>query len=339
VQRSTKWVAVIVAIVLVAGSIFAGVVSLRDTSSKSTTPTTKTSPKVLDTSSQKIAAEYQGVKLTEGQLNAYININAFFDTQLAAIFASTDPAVVPQQKQAREEFAKIYLTKQHIAGLKKVTPEIKKKIDQQVKELETQVIQYAKTLNPKAKINTLQDAIVGKGFTRSQLVMVAERDAKVDLYLSDQTQNMKYDRVRLRHILISYSQPGAEVQPGQPKRTVAEASARALQVKQKLDAGGDFAKLAKEYTDDPGSKDTGGFYDADVSGFVPEFSNAAKTLPIGKISDPIKTEYGYHIMKVEERKQDLIKNAPKDQHDQLVNTKKQDVFNSIQKNLKIKLYI
>lgn len=337
-QRSTKWIAIIVAVVLVAGSVFAATTSFRSTSNKPTT-NTPASTKSLDTSSKKIAAEYPGAKVTEGELNAFININSFFDPQLGALFSSVEPGAAAQQKLTRQEFAKVYLTKHYIASLKKVTPEMQKKIDQQGKELETQVIQYAKMLNPKAKINTIHDAIAGKGFTQSQLLMVAEQDAKVDLYLNEQTQNKTYERVKLRHILISYTQPGAQAQPGQPKRTEAEAKARALEVKQKLDAGGDFAALAKQYSDDPGSKENGGFYDADVSGFVKEFADAAKTLPIGKISDPIKTEYGFHIMKVEERKQDQIKNAPKEQQDQLSNAKKQDVFSAIQKNLKIKLYI
>jgi foldase protein PrsA len=342
VQRSTKWIAGIVAIVLVVGSIIATTTAYwgsNKTDNKSTQNPTQSNFKPLDTSSQKIAGEYKGGKVTEGELNAYININSFFDPQLAAIFGSTDAAAVAQQKQARQEFAKVYLTKKYIAGLQKVTPEEQKTIDTQAKELQQQVIQFAQMMNPNGKIKSFQEAITGKGFTQSQLIKVAEQDSKVDMYLGKQIENTTYDRVKLRHILVSFTQPGAQVQQGQPNRTEAQAKTRADEVKKKLDAGGDFAKLAKEYSDDPGSKDKGGLYDSDVSGFVPEFANAAKTLPIGKISDPVKTEYGFHVMKVEERTKAKVKDAPKDQLEQIQGSKKQEVFTELQKKIAVKLYI
>jgi foldase protein PrsA len=297
----------------------------------------KTKP--LDTSSKKIAGEYKGGKVTEGELNAYINLNSFFDPQLAALFSASDADAVAQQKQARQEFAKVYLTKKYIASLQKVTPEEQKKIDQQGKELEKQVIQYSQMMNQNAKITNIQEAIQGKGFTQKQLVEVAEQDSKVDMYLGKQIENSTYDRVKLRHILVSFTQAGAQAQEGQPNRTEEEAKKRALEVKKKLEDGGDFNKLAKEYSDDPGSKDKGGLYDSDVSGFVPEFANAAKTLPIGKISEPIKTDYGFHVMKVEERTQMKVKDAPKDQLEQIQSTKKQEAFSKIEKEIGVKLYI
>ena len=60
--------------------------------------------------------------------------------------------------------------------------------------------------------------------------------------------------------------------------------------------------LAKQYSDDPGSKDNGGLYaDADVSQWVEGFKNAAITQTVGVIGDPVETEYGYHVIKVESR--------------------------------------
>jgi parvulin-like peptidyl-prolyl isomerase len=327
-------------VVLLVGSIIAVTSTYwGSTKNDNKTQTTAQTNKPLDTSSQKIAAEYKGGKVTEGELNAYININSFFDPQLAAVFASNDAAAVAQQKQAKQEFAKVYLTKKYIASLQKVTPAQQKTIQQQGKELETQVISYAQQMGQNASIKTIQDAIKNRGFTQSQLQKVAEQDAKVDMYLLNQIQNTTYERIKLRHILVSFTQPGAQAQQGQANRTEAQAKARALEAKKKLDEGGDFDKLAKEYSEDPGSKDKGGLYDADVSGFVPEFANAAKTLPIGKISDPIKTEYGFHVMKVEARTQEKVANAPKDQLEQIQSTKKQEVFSGIEKKLGVKLFI
>ncbi|MCQ1530386.1 peptidylprolyl isomerase [Lutispora saccharofermentans] len=78
---------------------------------------------------------------------------------------------------------------------------------------------------------------------------------------------------------------------------------KALEVKNKLSAGEDFAEMAKQYSTDTGNKDQGGelgfFSRGDM---VKEFEDAAFSMEIGKVSDPIKTEYGYHIIKVEEKK-------------------------------------
>ncbi|MFL6563003.1 MAG: peptidylprolyl isomerase [Bacillus sp. (in: firmicutes)] len=78
----------------------------------------------------------------------------------------------------------------------------------------------------------------------------------------------------------------------------------ANEVKQKLDDGGNFAELAKEYSTDDSSKDSGGELGYFAKGtMVAEFDDAAFGLAIGQVSKPVKTEYGYHIIKVEAKKQ------------------------------------
>jgi foldase protein PrsA len=78
----------------------------------------------------------------------------------------------------------------------------------------------------------------------------------------------------------------------------------AKEVKEKLDKGEDFAKLAKEYSQDPGSSANGG----DLGWFGPgkmvkEFEDAAYKLKAGQVSDPVKTDYGYHIIKVTDKEE------------------------------------
>ncbi|MDR4948147.1 peptidylprolyl isomerase [Neobacillus cucumis] len=77
----------------------------------------------------------------------------------------------------------------------------------------------------------------------------------------------------------------------------------AKEIKQKLDNGEDFATLAKKYSTDSSTKDKGGELGYFAKGtMVTEFDNVAFSLPVGKISDPVKTTYGYHIIKVEDKK-------------------------------------
>lgn len=73
-------------------------------------------------------------------------------------------------------------------------------------------------------------------------------------------------------------------------------------VKARLDAGEDFATVAKEVSTDPGSKDKGGSLGevpSENSGFVPEFEQAMDQLQAGETSDPVQTQFGFHIIRVE----------------------------------------
>ncbi|WHZ01221.1 peptidylprolyl isomerase [Neobacillus sp. YX16] len=80
--------------------------------------------------------------------------------------------------------------------------------------------------------------------------------------------------------------------------------ATAKEIKQKLADGADFAELAKEYSTDEGSKENGGELGFFPRGtMVTEFEDVAFSLPINEISEPVKSDYGYHIIKVEEKKE------------------------------------
>ncbi|MEB1807391.1 MAG: peptidyl-prolyl cis-trans isomerase [Bacillaceae bacterium] len=85
-------------------------------------------------------------------------------------------------------------------------------------------------------------------------------------------------------------------------RTDEEAKAIAIDLYQQLIVGADFENFAKEYSEDQGSRDNGGLYvDVPVSQWVPEFKQATLEQEIGKIGVPFKTDFGYHIIRVEKR--------------------------------------
>ena len=113
---------------------------------------------------------------------------------------------------------------------------------------------------------------------------------------------------RARHILISTQpqQPPSQdptkkgEQPKAPSKE--EARKKAEEVLAKARKGEDFAALAKQYSDDPGSKDKGGEYTFSHGQFVPEFDKAAFALKAGEISGVVETPFGFHIIRVHERR-------------------------------------
>lgn len=76
---------------------------------------------------------------------------------------------------------------------------------------------------------------------------------------------------------------------------------KAEEVKQQLQDGGNFGELAKEFSQDPGSKEQGGELGCQGEGsFVPEFEKAAFSADEGEVVGPVETEFGYHVIKVTE---------------------------------------
>ncbi|MFD1863290.1 peptidylprolyl isomerase [Planococcus chinensis] len=89
-------------------------------------------------------------------------------------------------------------------------------------------------------------------------------------------------------------------------------------VKKELDEGGDFAKLAEEYSTDPGSAANGGGLDWFGAGaMVPEFEEAAFALEVDEISEPVQSQHGFHIIQVTEKRQVEDQPALEDQKEQI----------------------
>jgi peptidyl-prolyl cis-trans isomerase D len=114
------------------------------------------------------------------------------------------------------------------------------------------------------------------------------------------------EQVKVSHILIKtpLPAPGAK----EDEKAVAGARAKAEDVLKQVKAGGDFAKLAEQYSDDPGSAKSGGELGWIGRGrTVPEFEKAAYSLGKGQTSDLVKSSYGFHIIRVEDKQQAHLK--------------------------------
>lgn len=154
----------------------------------------------------------------------------------------------------------------------------------------------------KSKIAQPSDESVHKLFDQIQLKIagkdtgLSKKDDEEIATLSKLFTRASAEQVRARHILMQVDK----------NATLADKTAvlnKIKKVQKELKAGADFAELAKKYSDDPGSKTRGGdlgfFSKGDM---VPEFEKVAFSLNVGQVSDPVLTDFGYHIIKVEEKK-------------------------------------
>ena len=116
--------------------------------------------------------------------------------------------------------------------------------------------------------------------------------------ITDETARAFYDEngelfhmeeIKARHILVDEEQ-------------------LAKDIIKKIDEGEDFAELAMEYSTEPGAQESGGdlgYFSRDVN-FVPEFKEAVFALEVGQVSEPVKTEFGYHIITVEDKVEENV---------------------------------
>ena len=114
------------------------------------------------------------------------------------------------------------------------------------------------------------------------------------------------EQVSVSHILIKTPLPGPDgkVDP----KGVEEARKKAEDVLKQLKAGGNFAELAKKYSEDPGSGKNGGSLGFIGRGrTVPEFEKAAFSLPKGSTSDLVQSSYGFHIIRVDDKQAAHVK--------------------------------
>lgn len=172
----------------------------------------------------------------------------------------------------------------------------------------------------KRRVAMLTDRLLFDEYLETAAKKVVTEDAMKALY-SDTVKNLKPEpEIRARHILVE---------------TEDQAKAAIKRIK----AGEDFAKLATELSKDPGSGQQGGdlgFFTKDR--MVPEFANAAFALEIGKVSEPVKSQFGYHIIKVEEKREKPIPtfDEVKDQISEfMLNKSRQDILKALRAAAKI----
>ena len=258
----------------------------------------------VDSGAKKVVT-FDGGDVTEGEVTE--GIERLYSGQAAASGQPT-PEVEPGSPQF--EAAKSQVVPQLVAfnlgkayaeenGIEVTGEEIEAEVEQTKEQVGQQAQAAGQDLTPD---EAFQEALSQFGYTeddfreevRTGLTLEKVREEAVggegpteqeieDFYEENkETRFTLPERRCIRHILFS---PDEEE--------------TAQEVKQQLDDGEDFAELAQEYSQDPGSAEQGGDLGCNPEGgFVPEFDEAAFSAEEGEISDPVETEFGFHVLEV-----------------------------------------
>lgn len=263
-------------------------------------------PEPLDTTSEKVIATYEGLtsgEVTEGEFNRSLNIMSVVNPQVAMLM---------EQPEFKEQLLTQYIAGKSISSEVETTDEI----ETQVKEWVDMVREQYEQFQAEDEDSDFTAYLEENGFTEEDLRQFFEENMKVEEHfksqITDEDIETRYSQLKeekdlrlysakIHHILIQVNE----------ERDDEAAKKQAEEIKQELDQGANFAKLAQEYSDDPGSKESGGSLGEEMvplasdtgPGLDPSFAEAARDIPLNEISDPVRSQFGYHLIKVEEREQ------------------------------------
>jgi peptidyl-prolyl cis-trans isomerase D len=128
-----------------------------------------------------------------------------------------------------------------------------------------------------------------EGLVNDESIAVSEA-AIEETYAADSAEALSGDRRQARHILLQVGE----------SRSAEQAEEELNAVRQRIVGGEDFAALAEELSEDPGSAALGGDLGMVAKGiFDPEFERALWELEVGQISEPVKTDFGYHLIQLD----------------------------------------
>lgn len=158
----------------------------------------------------------------------------------------------------------------------------------------------------KPKVKPPEEDDVKKAFEKIRFIVkgdttavagMPDRDAQAFMGLGQRVKDLSGERVRVSHILVKSA----------PKASIVEKNAalkKISELKKQLSADdADFNELAKKNSDDKESFERGGDLGFVLRGWMPpEFEKAAFSLPVGEVSDPVETQFGYHLIRVQEKK-------------------------------------
>ncbi|MBZ5602871.1 MAG: peptidylprolyl isomerase [Acidobacteriia bacterium] len=215
--------------------------------------------------------------------------------------AAADPVVltVGTEKITKSQFEQILATVPPQQRASMATPAGRKQLAENIADLLTLAHEArARKVDQTFKFQLQQDQMLAQAMYQQLAESTPADDAALHTYY-DQHKG-EYEEVKARHILIRFKGSQVPAKPGQKDLTDEEALAKAKDLHDKIAGGADFAKLATAESDDTGTAPNGGDLGAFSKGrMVPAFEQAAFAAQPGKVTDPVKSPFGYHLILVE----------------------------------------
>ncbi len=219
----------------------------------------------------------------------------------------SDPVVfsVGVETMTRSLFERVLAGLPQQARTQGATPEGKRALADRLADMEvlaqearSRKLEY--TPDIAAQLKTQDDSVLA-GAMFQQLIQSAQ-PTEAELKASYEARKSEFEQVKARHILVRVQGSKLAARKGQKELTDAEALAKAKELRERIVKGEDFAAVAKAESDDTQSGAKGGDLGTLTRGrMIPDFEKAVFDLKPGDISEPVKTQFGYHIIQAQER--------------------------------------
>ena len=258
----------------------------------------------------------------------FVFISIFFLTHIAS--AAEDKVIAKVNgKEIKESEVKDIIT--NYAKMNSLGDESEFSYDNLNKEIKDEIIKsiiLGDLIFKEAEIAKISDSAEYKKaleFAKKQLIQKFYLDKLIKENITEAKLKEKYKEMsayKVSHILVQTEE-------------------EAKKIKQKLDKGEDFAKLAKENSLDGNKEDGGSLGYFSEGQMVPAFEQATAALKIGQISEPVKTDFGYHIIKLEDKRKATMDSFDKLRSrifDTMAAQFIQDYFSQLQKQNKVEFF-
>jgi peptidyl-prolyl cis-trans isomerase C len=277
----------------------------------------------VDSQARKVVT-FEGGDVTQGELDEFAEQSGVpkDDPQ----YQATVQQIMPQLVSI--EIAKAYAQEHNITVSDK-------EVDQELAKLKEQVGEQARSSGQDvSNQEAYEQALKQNNITEEQL----REDIRENLPVQEVQERVTGEAEPSDKEIQNYYEKNKEAQFTTPEQRCVrhilfnkDQKEKAEDVKKQLENGGDFAKLAKENSQDPGSAKNGGDLGCLGKGeTVPEFEQAAFGAKQGEIVGPVKTEFGYHILKVTDVKPEQTRSLQEVEsqiRSQLATEKQSEAFN------------
>jgi foldase protein PrsA len=324
----SRWRATAVMVAMAAAMVVAGCGTPASTSNNTTkghTPVNLNLPKDPAYSGQ-VVATYDGGNITKQELDEEYNLQVVL------------PGI--QSHETKSDFLNYYVVWYKYMYKKAVAAAQTPVNGSQAKQMADQSVQGMVGQEYKTK-QDVENKMKTLSLSEDDLVRLAEKGQILQQYLQSQLKSVTVSDGDAKTYYDAHKSDFVQVTVDQ---ILLSSEQKASQIEQQLKNGANFAKLADENSIDPSVKQNHGhFANSLASQFVPEFAKACETLPIGQISDPVKTQYGYHVLKVDSRKQMTYSDAADQIKIQLLpevqRQKEQALYDTAKTNAAIKISV